>query len=31
LQGVFKFVQTCDAETTEAIKEEVKRNVPNIG
>jgi len=31
VQGVFKFVQPCEAGTAEAIKEEVKGNVPDNG
>ncbi len=31
VQGVFKFVQPCEAGTAEAVKEEVKQNVPDNG
>jgi 2-amino-4-hydroxy-6-hydroxymethyldihydropteridine diphosphokinase len=31
VQGVFKFVQPCEAGTVEAVKEEVKPHVPNNG
>ena len=31
VQGVFKFVQPCEAGTVEAVKEEVKKNVPDNG
>ena len=31
VQGVFKFIQPCQAGTVEAIKEEVKQHVPDNG
>jgi 2-amino-4-hydroxy-6-hydroxymethyldihydropteridine diphosphokinase len=31
VQGVFKFIQPCEAGTVEPVKEEVKKNVSNNG
>jgi 2-amino-4-hydroxy-6-hydroxymethyldihydropteridine diphosphokinase len=31
VQGVFKFVEPCEAGTVEPVKEEVKKNVPDNG
>jgi 2-amino-4-hydroxy-6-hydroxymethyldihydropteridine diphosphokinase len=31
VQGVFKFIQPCEAGMVEAVKEEVKQNVPDNG